>query len=230
MTDLQKRLFELQDVKYKEFHCKLVPTVDPEKIIGIRSPIMAKFVKQFAKEPQAKEFIKVLPHEYYDENSVHAYLVSIIKDIDTAIAETERFLPYVDNWATCDSFAPKIFKKYPGKVYEKIEKWVNSDKTYTIRFGVGLLMSNYLDDYFSPEHPKLVASIHSDEYYVNMMLAWYFATALAKQHDTILPYFEEFRLDTWVHNKAIQKCIESYRIDDDTKQYLRTLKIKTNRQ
>lgn len=226
MTDLQKRLFELQDKSYKEFNSKLIPTVDPDTVIGIRTPDMRKFVKQFAKEPQAKEFMKELPHKYYDEYNVHAYLVSIIKDIDTAIAETERFLPYVNNWATCDTFAPKIFKKYPEKVYEKIKQWVKSDKTYTIRFGIEILMSNYLDELFKPEHPELVAAVHSEEYYVNMMIAWYFATALAKQYDAIMPYFEEFRLDTWVHNKAIQKCIESYRIDDDTKTYLRTLKIK----
>lgn len=231
MTDLQKRLFELQDLKYRDFNSKLIPNVDKERFIGIRTPAMRKFIKQFGKEPQAAEFLKEkLPHKYYEENAIHTYLIGLIKDIDVCLAETERFLPYVDNWATCDGFAPQIFKKYPDKVYEKIQQWVKSDKTYTIRFGVGRLMSNYLDEYFKPEHAELVALIHSDEYYVNMMSAWYFATALAKQHDAIMPFFENNKLDTWVHNKAIQKSVESFRINDETKAYLKTLRIKAKKQ
>lgn len=223
---IQTRLFELQDLKYKEFQCKLMPTVKPETVIGVRTPELRKFAREFSKTPQAMEFLKTLPHTYYEENNLHGFLIETIKDYDAAIAAVEAFLPYIDNWATCDLISPKIFKKHLPELYEKIKVWLKSDHTYTVRFGIGMLMSFYLDDEFEPEMLDLVAGVHSQEYYINMMIAWYFATSLAKQYDAALPVLQEQRLDKWVHNKTIQKALESYRITDDVKSYLRTLRIK----
>lgn len=224
--ELQRRLFELQDLKYKEFQCKLMPTVNPEAVIGVRTPDLRKLAKDYSKTPEAIEFLKVLPHTYYEENNLHGFLIEMIKDYDAAVAAVDAFLPYIDNWATCDLISPKAFKKHLPELYEKIKAWLKSGKTYTVRFGIGMLMSFYLDKNFKPEMLELVASVRSEEYYINMMIAWYFATALAKQYDAALPYIQEQRLDKWTHNKAIQKAIESYRISDESKVYLRTLKAK----
>lgn len=221
---VQAQLFELQDLKYKEFQAKLMPTVDPALIIGVRTPSLRAYGKALFGTEAGEAFLKVLPHKYYEENNLHAVLIEQFKDFDRAMGETERFLPYIDNWATCDMFAPKVFKKHPDLVYEKAKKWMKDTRTYTIRYGIGVLLSNFLDEEFRAEHLGLVSSIDSNEYYVNMMIAWYFSTALAKQYDITLPYIEEMRLEKWVHNKAIQKALESYRIDGDRKAYLRTLK------
>lgn len=222
--EIQGRLFALQDLEYKEFHCKLVPTVNPETVIGVRTPELRKLAKEYSKTPQSAEFLTILPHRYYEENNLHGFLIETFKDYDSAIWTVEAFLPYIDNWATCDLISPKIFKKNLPALYEKIKIWLLSDKTYTVRFGIGMLMSFYLGDEFHSEMHDLVASIRSKEYYINMMIAWYFATALAKQYDATLPFIQEQCLEKWTHNKAIQKAIESYRISDETKAYLRTLK------
>lgn len=223
---LREKLFALQDLKYREFNSKLMPTVDPETVIGVRTPDLRKLVKEFAKTPQAVEFMKCLPHEYYEENNVHGFIIETIKDYDEAIAQLEIFLPYIDNWATCDLISPKVFKKHLPELLEKIKEWTKSGETYTVRFGIEMLMSHYLDAEFKAEYLEIPASVKSDEYYVNMMIAWYFATALAKQYDAALPYIENARLDKWTHNKAIQKAVESYRITSEQKAYLKTLKIK----
>lgn len=228
------RLLELQDLKYRDFQCKLMPTVDRETVIGVRTPELRKLAKEFAKAPgdkpesetPAMEFLKILPHKYYEESNLHGFLIETIKDYDQVIASLDDFLPYVDNWATCDLMSPKVFRKHLPELLGKIKEWLKSDRTYTIRFGIEMLMSFYLDEQFKQEYLALVAGVKSQEYYVNMMIAWYFATALAKQYDATLPYIEQHRLETWTNNKAIQKAIESYRITDEQKAYLRTLKTK----
>ncbi|MCI8957064.1 MAG: DNA alkylation repair protein [Eubacterium sp.] len=219
-------LFSMQDLEYKRFHAKLIPNVDEELVIGVRTPALRKFAKDFAKTDEAKEFIQTLPHKYYEENNLHGFILEQIKDYDECIAEVERFLPYVDNWATCDLMSPKIFQKNRVRLLEKIKVWIKSDDTYTIRFAIEMLMKYFLDDTFDMVYPKMVSEVKSDEYYVNMMIAWYFATALAKQYDWILPFIENKKLDKWTHNKAIQKAVESRRIAQEQKDYLRTLKMK----
>lgn len=223
---VRTRLFELRDLKYREFHSKLMPTVDPELIIGVRTPKLRNFAKEFGKMPEAEEFLKILPHKYYEENNLHGFLVEAIKDYGECVTAVNTFLPYVDNWATCDLMRPKVFKKHLPKLLEEIRRWIETDETYTIRFGIEMLMTFYLDEQFDIAYPELVAGVHSEEYYVNMMIAWYFATALAKQYEAVLPYIEKQRLERWTHNKAIQKAIESYRISPEQKAYLRTLKVK----
>lgn len=224
--EIRGQLLKMQDTGYKAFHEKLIPTVEPDRIIGVRIPELRRYAKQLSRIPEAEEYLQILPHYYYEENNLHAFLIENLRDYTEAMERTETFLPFIDNWATCDSFSPKIFRRYPEEVYEKVKLWINSDKTYTIRYGIGILMGNYLDEQFQPEMAELVASVISDEYYVNMMCAWYMATALAKQEETILPYLTERRLGTWVHNKTIQKAVESRRIAPGMKQYLKTLKIK----
>ena len=223
---IRSRLFELQDVKYRDFQCRLMPTVDPKTVIGVRTPDMRRLAKEFSKTPEAEDFLKILPHTYYEENNLHGFLIETLEDYDQTIKAIDAFLPYVDNWATCDLMSPKVFKKHLSELYEKIKDWLQSDRTYTVRFGIGMLMSFYLDGHFQPEMLDLVAGVKSQEYYVNMMVAWYFATALAKQYDAALPVIRERRLEKWTHNKAIQKAIESYRIHDEQKAYLKTLKVK----
>jgi len=225
--EIRRRLFELQDLKYKEFACKLMPTVNPETVIGVRTPALRKLARELAKTPEAAEFLQILPHAYYEENNLHGFLIETIRDYEDTTRAIDAFLPYIDNWATCDLISPKILKKHLPELYAKIKVWLVSDRTYTVRFGIGMLMSFYLDDDFRPETLELVAGIRSDEYYVNMMIAWYFATALAKQSEAALPYIQQQRLEKWTHNKAIQKAIESYRISDEAKAYLRTLKIRS---
>ena len=225
-TDIRSKLFELQDIKYRDFQAKLIPTAPPDSVIGVRTPDLRKLAKQLVKEPDTAEFLNALPHEYFDENQLHAFILSEMKDYPRCIDEVCRFLPYVDNWATCDQMSPKIFKKNRPELLPYIKKWIASDETYTIRFGVGMLMEHFLDEDFDLSYPEMVASLRSDEYYVNMMIAWYFATALAKQYESIIPYIEEKRLAVWTHNKAIQKSVESYRITPEQKTYLKSLKIK----
>ncbi len=228
MTDkIRKELFSLQDLKYREMQEKIIPTVKPERIIGVRTPELRRMAKELNGREGIGTFLNNLPHWYFDENQLHAFILAGMKDYAECLAALERFLPYVDNWATCDQMSPKVFRKHRKELLEPVRKWIASDETYTIRFGIGMLMEHYLDDDFDPAYPEAVADIRSGEYYVNMMTAWYFATALAKQYDAVLPFIENRRLDHWTHNKAIQKAIESYRITPEQKEYLKTLKIRS---
>ena len=224
MTDLQQQLFALQDKTYREFHSKLMPDTDKETVIGIRIPVLRKFAREFARRPEAREFLQQLPHQYYEENNLHMMLIIAEKDYEKCLAEVERFVPYIDNWATCDMPAPKCFAKHKQELLPKVEEWIASEETYAIRYGIDLLMALYLDEDFRPEYLELAASVTSEEYYVKMVIAWYFATALAKQWDSTIPYIEQRRLSDWVHRKTIQKAVESYRITKEQKDYLRTLK------
>ncbi len=223
--EIQKELFQNQDVKYRDFQARLLPTLNVQTIIGVRTPILRALAKDIYKENDFSDFLNDLPHKYFDENQLHAFLISEIKDFDFCMNELNKFLPFVDNWATCDQMSPKVFKKNRKKLSEQIKIWILSEKTYTLRFAVGMLMQHFLDEDFDLEYPKMVLTIYSDEYYVKMMIAWYFATALAKQYETILPFLENKKLEKQTHNKAIQKALESYRISDERKKYLRTLKI-----
>ena len=224
-NEIRETLFRLSDKKYRDFQSRLLPTVDKDKTIGVRTPLLKQYAKRLIKENKAETFIKTLPHKFFDENQLHAFIISGIKDFDLCIKEVDRFLPYVDNWATCDQLSPVSFKKNRKELIKKAKEWIASDKTYTIRFGIGVLMKYFLDEDYSYEYPKAVSKIRSDEYYVNMMIAWYFATALAKQYESILPFIENGELDTFTHNKAIQKAIESYRITEKQKEHLKSLKI-----
>lgn len=221
--ELRERLFSLQDGKFRDFQCKLIPNIPPESIIGVRTPELKKLAKEIS-GGNTEDFLAQLPHRYFEENQLHAFLISGMKDFDECIRRLEEFLPYVDNWATCDQMSVKAFKKHTGELIEHIRRWISSGRTYTVRFGIGCLMSFYLDGEFREEYLEMAAGVRSEEYYVNMMTAWYFATALAKQYDSALPYIENRRLDEWTHRKAIQKAIESYRVTDAQKEYLRTLK------
>lgn len=225
-TNLQKELFQLQDLKYKEFHQKLMPTVNTDKVIGIRTPDLRKFAKNFGKRAEAESFIKNLPHKYYEEDNLHAFLLEEIKDYNVLIEELNIFLPFVDNWATCDMMRPKILKKHKTELLEDIKRWLTSKDTYTIRFAVNCLMNYYLEEDFKTEYLEWVKNIESDEYYINMVRAWCFATALAKQYDETIKILESNAIDKWTHNKTIQKAIESYRITKEQKEYLKNLKIK----
>lgn len=225
---VQEMLWSLQDKGYKDFHSKLIPNIAPETIIGIRMPQLRKLAKQLHKDAgfDKKGFMEKLPHEYYEENNLHGLLLEEEKDFELLLLELEQFLPYIDNWATCDLLALKIFRKHPQRVLVKIQEWMSSDKPYIKRFGMETLMRYYLDEYFRPEYLQWVAAIRSKEYYVNMMIAWFFATALAKQYEATLPIILERRLDVWCHNKTIQKAVESFRITEEQKTYLRSLRIK----
>lgn len=221
MEEIQNQLFELQDMAYRDFHSRLMPGIDKETVIGIRVPMLRKYAKSIIGTEMAEKFIKELPHRYYEENNLHMMLITGIRDYDRCISEIERFLPYIDNWATCDFPAPKCFENHKEELLPVIKGWIASGETYTIRYGIGMLMRLYLDEDFDPEYVRLVAGVKSDEYYVNMMIAWYMATALAKQWDTVIPYIEEHRMSDWVHRKTIQKAVESYRITDEQKKYLK---------
>ena len=223
MKTITELLFELRDEEYAAFQAKLTPSVDKELFIGVRVPEVRKLAKQLKNDPTASEFLRELPHEYYDENMLHGLLVSEIKDYEKAVEETDRFLPFVDNWAVCDIMSPKVFKKHKAELIEKIREWTRSGETYTIRFGIEMLMSHFLDEDFRAEYLEIPAAVHSEEYYVNMMIAWFFATALAKQWDAAVPYLEQGRLDEWVHKKTVQKARESYRITDEQKAYLKAI-------
>ena len=214
----------MQDPAYRDFHSNLMPGIDKDTIIGIRTPQLRRFAKQLAQMAEAEQFLHRLPHQYYEENNLHMMLVAQIKDYESCLAEVERFLPYVDNWATCDLPAPKCFEKHKKELIAVIRKWISSEKTYVVRYGIGLLLRLYLDADFDPAYLELVTAVQSEEYYVNMMIAWYLATALAKQWEETIPYLEERRLSEWVHRKTIQKAVESYRITKEKKEYLRSLR------
>lgn len=222
--NIQKRLLELSDEKNADFSAKLTPGIDREKFLGVRIPASRKLAKEIIKENEHKDFLNSLPHKYYDENILHSILISEIKDYDECIKYVDEFLPYVDNWAVCDTMSPKAFKNKHERFMNDILRWVDSDQTYTIRFGLKMLMAHFLGNDFKNEYLKIPAKIKSDEYYINMMIAWFYATALAKQWDSTIVYIENGVLDKWVHNKAIQKARESYRITAEQKEYLKSLK------
>ena len=221
---IKEKLKSLQDIRYRNFQAGLIPTVDNDKVIGVRTPELRKLAKEMSKRDDADDFLNDLPHEYFDEDQLHAFMVSGIKDFDECISEVGRFLPYINNWATCDQMTPKVFGRHKEELLPHVRKWIDSGETYIIRFGVKMLMSYFLGDEFDMEYADLVAGIKSEEYYVNMMRAWYFATALAYNYDEVVPLIENKELDRWTHNKAIQKSVESYRITAEQKEYLKTLK------
>ncbi len=223
---LEQGLLELQDQQYRAYHCKLVPTVDPDTIIGIRFPVLRKFVRDYFATRKISDFLKKPEHKYYEENIIHVWLVSRMKNYEECLEETKKFLPYVDNWGVCDSFIPKIFEKHREELLPEIWQWLESDHPFTVRFGISMLMRFYLEEAFDEKHLKWVAGIESDEYYVIMMQAWYFATALAKQYEKTIPYLEQRKLPSRLHLKTIQKAVESYRIADEKKEYLKTLRVK----
>lgn len=227
MDELTKQLFELQDIEFRDFNAKLIPNVNKETIIGIRTPVMRTFAKEFAKDERKFEFLKQLPHHYYEENNLHAALIATIsKDINVVLEYVEEFLPYIDNWATCDTFDLKIFKKYPDLIYTKVKEWINGSTTYTVRFGVVTALQYYLDEHFDPDMLEILANLHTEEYYINMAIAWYYSYALIKQYDSTICLFEKKSLDKWIQNKSIQKACESFRVPQEQKEYLKTLKIK----
>ncbi len=223
--NIQAELFSLQDEKFREFQIKLMPTVAPENVIGVRTPALRQLAKEAAKAGRAEDFLDTLPHKYFEENQLHAFILSGMKDYGACVAQLEKFLPYVDNWATCDQMSPKVFKKHRRELLGKLKSWLASTEVYTQRFAIGMLMEHFLDDDFDSSYLKLVAEVRSEDYYVNMMIAWYFATALAKQYTAALPFIEGKCLAAWTHNKAIQKAIESRRVTDSHKEYLRCLKV-----
>lgn len=229
IDEIKEALFAQQDTAYRDFQAKLIPGLESGAMIGVRTPALRKLAKQMAKRDEIGEFLEVLPHTYFDESQLHAFIVSERKDFGQCVEEVNRFLPFVDNWATCDQMSPKVFKKHRQELLPYIREWMVSDKTYTVRFGIGMLMEHFLDDDFDPAYPEMVSKVRSEEYYVNMMVAWYFATALAKQYDAVLPFIEENRLAPWTHNKAIQKAVESYRITPEQKGYLKGLKVSLKR-
>lgn len=224
VQEIRDRLFALQDPEYRLFQSKLMPTVDPARVIGVRIPDLRKLSRELAGTEQAAAFVRQLPHDYYEENNLHGFLIASLRDYGETVAALESFLPHVDNWATCDLLHPRAFDKRPEALPDQLFRWLQSDRTYTVRFAMGMLMSLYLDEAFRPEYADWVAGVKSEEYYVNMMAAWYFATALAKRWDDVFPYLTDHRLPVWTHNKAIQKAIESRRISPEQKQILRSLK------
>ena len=229
IEEIKDYLLKNQDLQYKQFHSSLMPTINSEVVIGIKVPILRNYTKELLKKYATQSFIpffKDLPHQYYEENNIHAFLIEKINNYDECLFQLEQFLPYIDNWATCDMLNPKVFSKNKDKLLKKINEWIKSSHTYTIRFGIGMLMRYFLDKDFNSSYLELVYSIKSEEYYVNMMKAWFFATAWTKQYDETLPIIQNKKLDIWTHNKAIQKAIESFRVPAEHKQYLKTLKIK----
>ncbi len=222
--EIREKLFSLQDKAYRDFQIKLIPGMEKDHMIGVRTPALRAFAKELRGRADLGDFLLALPHQYFDEDQLHAFLVSGMKDFGVCVEELGRFLPYIDNWATCDQLSPTCFKNHRRELREKIEGWLVSDQTYTVRFSIGMLMQHFLDEDFDPACPERVAQIRSEEYYINMMIAWYFATALAKQYESVLPFLTEHRLSPWTHNKTIQKAIESYRVPKAHKDYLRTLR------
>jgi 3-methyladenine DNA glycosylase AlkD len=224
MSFVIEMLKENQDEKYGEFQRKLLPTVDPCKIMGVRTPVLRKMAKQLKKNALCEEFLSELPHIYFEENLLHGIIISENADFESCIRQLERFLPYIDNWAVCDQTSPKVFKKHKDELLTYIREWLDAEHVYTVRFAIGMLMRHFLDEDFKQEYLDMVTAIRSDAYYVNMEIAWYMATALAKQWETTVPYLEEGKMDPWVHNRTIQKARESYRISEEQKRYLVTLK------
>lgn len=223
---VREKLFQMQDTAYRDFNSKLIPNVDKELVIGVRVPQLRAFAKEFSKHELCAEFISTLPHEYLEEYSLHAFIVCQIKDYEQTIAQLDKLLGFVDNWAVCDTISPCSFKKNKDKLIDDVNRWLSSDKTYTVRFAIGCLMKYFLGDDFKEEYAEAVCKIQSEEYYINMMIAWYFATALCKNYDSAVKYLENGRLSPWVNNKTISKACDSYRIDSETKKYLRSLRIK----
>ena len=221
-----KALFAARDEKYREMQIKIVPTVAAERIIGVRTPYLREMAKRIYGDGETEAFLRDLPHGYFDEDQLHAFLISREKDFERCVGQVEAFLPYVDNWATCDQMSPGVFRREKERLLPYIERWIKSGRTYAVRFGIGMLMQHFLDEGFDGRYPEMVAGVRSEEYYVRMMIAWFFATALAKQYDRVIPYIEGRRLEDWTHNKAIQKSVESYRIPGERKEYLRTLRAK----
>lgn len=223
--EIRSRLFDMQDIEFKKFQCKLIPGVNSDTVIGVRTPLLRKLAKEIFKSDDYEEFIRDLPHEYYEEVNLHGMIICMVSDYDEAIHELNKLLPYVDNWASCDLLScKKAFKENLDKLETDVKRWISSGDTYTVRFGIGVLLEFYLDDAFDLKYLEWVARVESDEYYIRMMKAWYFATALAKQYDEAIPYIENHRLEEWVHRKTIQKAKESFRVSDDAKAYLNTLK------
>jgi len=227
--EIVTELFRMRDADYALLQAKIIPTVAADRIIGVRTPALRTFAKALYKDRDKEDFLSCTPHQYFDENQLHAFVISLEKDFDKCIAEVDAFLPFIDNWATCDQLSPKAFKREPEKLLQYIQSWIKSDQTYTVRFAIGMLMQHFLDERFEAGYADMVAEVRSEEYYINMMIAWYFATALAKQYERTVPYLEGRRLDGWVHNKAIQKSVESYRITDEQKAYLKTLKVRLSK-
>ncbi|MGN0288944.1 MAG: DNA alkylation repair protein [Lachnospiraceae bacterium] len=226
MDNIRRQLLDMADPAYKDFQSKLIPTVAPGLIIGIRTPVLRKYAKALAKQPEREEFLGSLPHVYYEENNLHGFLLETLKDYEGCIQELNRFLPFVDNWATCDMMSIRVLKAKPDKTLGRAREWIDSSHTYVCRFGIKVLMDSYLEEHFSEEIPELVAGVCSEEYYVKMMQAWFFATALAKQYEAVFPYLQRKRLPSWVHNKTIQKARESHRISPEQKEELKALKVK----
>ena len=227
--EIVTELFRMRDADYALLQAKIIPTVAADRIIGVRTPALRAFAKALYKDRDKEDFLSCTPHQYFDENQLHAFVISLEKDFDKCIAEVDAFLPFIDNWATCDQLSPKAFKREPEKLLQYTQSWIKSDQTYTVRFAIGMLMQHFLDERFEAGYADMVAEVRSEEYYINMMIAWYFATALAKQYERTVPYLEGRRLDGWVHNKAIQKSVESYRITDEQKAYLKTLKVRLSK-
>ena len=224
--DIRTELLKNQDSGYRDLQKTTIPSADADSIIGVRTPVLRSIAKELAKRDDISVFLDDLPHKLFEENQLHAFILSGMKDPDECIKLVDRFLPYVDNWATCDQMSPKVFRKNKKLLLGYVEKWISSDLTYVKRFAIGMLMEHFLDEDFKPSYLSKVAKIRSEEYYVNMMIAWYFATALAKQYDQALPFIEKQKLDRWTHNKTIQKAVESYRITPEQKEYLKTLRRK----
>ena len=223
---IRERLEQFKDDKYKEFQSKLVPNIDSSTILGVKTPAMRSIAKEFFGTEEGDAFLLALPHRYYEENLVHFFMIALIKDFDKCIAATETFLPYVDCWPVSDQSSPAVFKKNHEKILPYIRKWISSEYVYTARFGIRMLMNEFLDKDFRKEYPEIVASVNGEDYYLKMMVAWYFATALAKRYDETVVFLEQHRLDPWIHNKAIQKALESFRVTDEHKAYLRSLKVR----
>lgn len=224
--DIYNELIKNQDTGYRDMQITIIPTVNADSIIGVRTPVLRQLAKEFSRRDDISSFLGNLPHRFFEENQLHAFILSTMKDCSECIKLVDEFLPYVDNWATCDQMSPKIFRKNKELLLEYVEKWMKSDLTYVKRFAIGMLMEHFLDEDFKTVYLSKVSKIRSDEYYVNMMTAWYFATALAKQYEAALPFIEKHKLDKWTHNKSIQKAVESYRITPEQKEYLKTLKRK----
>lgn len=225
-AEIRQRIFALQDESYRPFMCKLMPNINPDYVIGVRSPAMKSLAKELKHTEGLDAFLADLPHGYFEENNLHGLLIGEEKDYDLAVAKIDALLPYVDNWATSDGLSPKAFKKNRARLREDILRWIESEHTYTVRFAIGMVMAHFLDEDFDASLMERVSRVRSEEYYINMMTAWYFATALAKQWEATIPYIENQKLDRWTHNKAIQKAVESYRITPEQKDYLRTLRVK----
>ncbi len=229
VNEVRTHLFTMQDLSYRDFHSKLMPTVDKSLVIGVRTPALRKYAKELGKDREAAEaFLQSLPHTYYEENNLHGFLIESMRDYEACVTAVDAFLPYVDNWATCDLMSPKVFRAHRAELLGAIRGWLASEHTYAVRFAMKMLMDHYLEEDFASEYLEMVAAVQSEEYYLGMMQAWYFATALAKQYEAALPYLTEQRLERWTHNKTIQKAVESYRITPEQKAYLKTLRRKEN--